>query len=138
MVFQVPGKPVGKGRPRFSTNSGTPRAYTPDKTVQYEKKVRAAYLLANGPYFDGPVRLKITAYFKIPKGISRNLRTLMAEGEIRPTQRPDADNIIKSIMDALNGVAYKDDASVAEVACSKRYTGSDPYALVEITEIEGR
>ena len=48
----------------------------------------------------------------------------MAKGEIRPTVKPDWDNIGKIISDALNGIAYKDDAQVVSCTVEKRYSNT--------------
>ena len=67
------------------------------------------------------MEMKVTAYFKIPKSASKNKRQAMLLGEIRPTKKPDADNILKAVADALNGVAYKDDACVVKMDVEKFY-----------------
>ncbi len=45
----------------------------------------------------------------------------MLNGEILPTKRPDADNIIKIILDALNGSIYHDDAQICNIYFTKKY-----------------
>lgn len=129
--FTIPGEPCAKGRPRF-TNTG--RAYTQTKTVYYENLVKLAYAQAAGSdRFDDDAELMITinAFFQIPKSASKTARTAMLNGSKRPTKRPDADNLAKIVMDALNGVAYKDDAAIVTAIISKDYTDS-PRVEVEI------
>ena len=46
----------------------------------------------------------------------------MADGKIRPTKKPDADNIMKAVADALNGIAYKDDSQIVNVTIAKWYS----------------
>lgn len=55
----------------------------------------------------------------------------MIDGKIYPLVKPDIDNCIKSIMDALNGVAYKDDKQVVLVRSIKRY-GEHPQTIIDI------
>ena len=43
MIVVIPGEPVGKGRPKFSTFNGHAVAYTPKKTVSYENLVKLSY-----------------------------------------------------------------------------------------------
>ena len=58
----------------------------------------------------------------------------MERGLILPTKKPDADNIAKAILDALNGLAYYDDAQVVHLEVQKRYS-NEPRAEVFINDI---
>ena len=114
-------------------------AYTPKKTRDYEERVRQAFRFSyrgETPVFHKGVSVKvcIEVIQQIPKSWS-NSKTLKAErGEIAPVSRNgDLDNIAKSILDALNTLAYEDDAQVTLLMISKRY-GADPYATVRIEE----
>lgn len=130
LEFIVPGEPRGKGRPRFSKG----RTYTDDKTVEYERRIRNSYRLSFGSYKwpdNALLKVQITAYYSIPKSATKSKRAMMESGDLLPTRKPDVDNIIKAVLDALNGVAYKDDASVVEVSCRKLY-GTLPRVEVEI------
>lgn len=132
--FTVPGEPQGKGRPRFNRYSGA--AYTPDKTASYEALVKLFYRHENpGKMFPegAQLKMKIQACFGVPKSASRKKHREMVLGDVRPTKKPDADNIIKVVCDALNGVAYKDDAAVVEVICGKYYA-EEPCVYVMITD----
>ncbi len=135
--FTVYGTPVGKGRPKFSTFNGHATAYTPAKTVNYENLVRLSYQQQcnNKPYEkDVPLKAEIAAYFPIPKSTSKKNRQMMLEGKIRHTKKCDADNLAKSILDALNGIAFYDDSQVCELSVSKLYS-DEPRAEITIHEI---
>ncbi|CZR99694.1 Endodeoxyribonuclease RusA [Clostridioides difficile] len=56
------------------------------------------------------------------------------EGLIRPSKKPDLDNIIKSVADSLNGIAYKDDSQIVEVV-SKKYYSDKPRVEVILEDI---
>ena len=131
--FTVPGVPVGKGRPRFTR---TGHAYTPEKTAAYEEKVRLCWKTQTGSGFAGGVPLKasIIAYFPIPKSASKKKAAAM-DGTFH-TSRPDADNVAKAILDALNGYLYPDDSAVQIDRCWKVYTNGAPRVEVEIKEAE--
>ena len=137
LSFFVPGEPQGKGRPRFSTRSGAVRTYTPEKTVVYEAEIRLAYAVANkkpDALSDRPVVMHITAVYSIPKRATKAQRAGMERGDIKPVKKPDADNIIKAVADALNGLAYKDDAQIIDARCVKLY-GPEPGLEVTIWEV---
>lgn len=115
--FTISGEPRGKQRPRVANG----HAYTPIETRQYEDAVRYQYLASGGKEFPLRVQMKIVAYYSIPKATTKAVRKLMLAGDIRPTRKPDVDNVLKIIADALNGVAYKDDAAINAVHIEKRY-----------------
>lgn len=129
MKFVVEGEPQGKGRPRF----GHGRTYTPKRTKDYELKVLSSWLSeGSGRLSKGiPVCVGINAYFGIPKRTSKAEMVLMETGHIRPQKAPDADNIAKVIMDALNGSAWEDDKQVVTLIVRKWYS-STPRVEVEV------
>ena len=77
--------------------------------------------------------LRVIAYFGIPKSASQKRRTEMLAGSIRPTKRPDADNILKVVADSLNGLAYHDDAQLVDAQIRKFYS-ANPRIEVTIQE----
>ena len=117
--FTVPGEPQGKARPRVTRN-GT---FTPKKTRDYENKVQQAYREQCGDMFCDSSALIVTiaAHFQPPKSVSRRKRAAMIAGMIQPKCKPDADNIAKAICDALNGIAYRDDAQITCLIVEKQY-----------------
>lgn len=136
MKIVIPGVPVGKGRPKFSTFNGHAVAYTPEKTVNYENLVKLAFQQSGETAFDRETQLRadIYAYFPIPKSTSKKKRKEMESGLILPTKKPDTDNIAKAILDALNGLAYYDDAQVVYLQVSKKYS-DEPRAVVFIDDV---
>ena len=68
-----------------------------------------------------PLEISILALFPIPKYVSRKTKERMLNGRLFPTKKPDADNIIKVILDALNGLAYRDDVQICRVYFEKMY-----------------
>lgn len=131
--FIIPGEPVAKGRPRV-TKWGT---YTPEKTKNYETLVRELYIIQHGQtLLEGELEVKIKAYFTIPKSTSKKKKALMIGKDIRPTKKPDIDNVMKSVTDALNEIAYKDDSQIVSATVSKYYS-EEPRVEVEISKIQG-
>lgn len=136
--FCIYGEPQGKGRPRFSTYGGKVTTRTPDKTVLYENLVVTEYRNQSGKRFpdDAMLDVRIIAYYGIPKSASKKKRQAMLDKQIRPTKKPDFDNIGKVICDSLNGIAYHDDAQIVDSQVRKFYSDT-PRVVVSIAEIGG-
>lgn len=134
--FTAPGPPKGKQRPRVCRINGKSITYTPKQTTEYEKKIRASYKRLKSEKFPQgvPLKINITALFPIPKKFNKEWRQTALNGKILPTKKPDSDNIIKIILDGLNGVAYHDDAQICKVNFEKRYA-EIPEVKVTIKEI---
>lgn len=137
--FSIHGEPQGKGRPRFSTYKGHVTTRTPDETVVYENLIKMEYMRQVGRFKfpdESMVDVRIYAYFGIPKSVSKRRRQEMLDGTIRPTKKPDFDNIGKVVCDSLNGLAYHDDAQVVDAQVRKFYS-EDPKVIVSISDIGG-
>ena len=129
ITFTIPGEPEGKGRPRFVRVGNAVRTFTPEKTRAYEDRVRLAYRsAAHGMRFgDKPVMLTVTAYYATPASASRKRQDALIGKPC--AKKPDADNVLKAIADALNGVAYDDDKQVAVSVVEKRW---EHYGRVDV------
>ena len=127
MTFTIPGEPTGKGRPRV-TKWG---CHTPEKTVLYENLIKTAY---NGEMLKGEISICVKAFYQIPKSASKKKREEMLAGEIRPTKKPDCDNVLKIIADALNGIAYHDDSQIVLATIWKEYAET-PRVEVTLNEM---
>ncbi len=128
--FTVPGLPVPKGRPRV-TRYGT---YTPKRTQDYEKRVLEAWFTQSGVKMpEGvPLALLVMVFFPVPQSWSKKKR---AASLGRPhISRPDLDNIVKSVTDALNGEAFPDDSAIAIINAHKAYA-EEGHVFVAITEV---
>ena len=131
LTFEVPGEPRGKGRPRF-TRDGHP--YTDNETRTYEQKIIAYYRKQLGAFRwadSAFVSVYITAVYPIPKSATKAATAGMQAGRILPSRKPDIDNVLKVVLDALNGVAYKDDSRVTQVSARKVY-GMQPKLVIEM------
>lgn len=132
LKFTVPGEPKAKARHRM-TRQGF--SYTPKETIEYENWVKHCYISAHGQtMFEGPVKATIVAYFKIPKSYSKSKLKEIADGRLRPTKKPDTDNIAKAVLDSLNGIAYKDDSSIVALQVDK-YFDDKPRVDVMLCEL---
>ena len=131
--FEVIENIQGKARPRMSTRTG--KAYTPTKTKIYEYALRQWFIIKypNFKPIEGRARIEITAYLEIPKSTSKAKKEEMLVNNISPTKKPDIDNIVKVVLDAMNKFAYKDDTQVVELIAKKKYAAI-PKIVVKIEE----
>lgn len=127
MRFEVLGEVIGKGRPRF-TRSG--RTYTPKKTLDYERAIKRAYLNKYTYLSKKSLRIKICAYLEVAKSHSKVKKQKMLANELQCTKKPDADNIVKVVLDALNKVAYQDDTQVVELVAIKRWSNESRLKVI--------
>ena len=71
---------------------------------------------------DAMLDMRIKAFYSIPKSKSKKVKESMRKHIVRPTKKPDMDNVIKIIADALNQVAYRDDTQIVDCQCRKFYS----------------
>ena len=105
----IPGKPAGKGRPRITKNG----VYTPSKTRKFESLIQTVWYQSKAKAAppDTTVFCSINAYFPLPKSASQNRQKCLLNG-LYSRGKPDTDNIVKAVLDALNGLAYPDDSAL--------------------------
>jgi len=133
-VFYVDGI-QGKERPRASMIGGHAHIYTPKKTKDFEKKITREFLAAGGEKLPKPipVRVTIVVFHKVPKSASKKKWADCLDQKIRPTKKPDIDNICKCVMDGLNGIAYEDDSQVVALIAYK-YWAEDDFLEIHVTD----
>lgn len=118
--FYINTRPTPKGRPRLGKSG---KVYTPNNTKVFEQICKLSY--GNRYYFDKEyISIKITFKFKVPKSYSKNKRSEAIEGKIRPSTN-DIDNLIKSVLDGLNGKAWKDDRYIYSIEAEKIFADKD-------------
>ena len=134
--FEVPGQAVPQARPTSSRIGGVYRRYAPPQCRDYKLFVRDCVLeqcdvdFSNGAY-TGAVKVEVTEYRKIPKTWSKIKKAAALANKIRPGSRPDTDNILKTVKDALNGVLWKDDVQVVSDKVEKFYS-QEPRLVVSV------
>jgi len=123
------GMPVAKGRPR-STSKG--RVYTPMKTRNYERDLAAVASMKMGkaPLMEGQIAINVRVYVTPPKCWSRKRKEEALAGYRRPVTRPDVDNYLKIVMDALESVVYERDSQVVTAEVSKWYAAAPQMSVL--------
>jgi Holliday junction resolvase RusA-like endonuclease len=140
IAITIPGEPEAKMRPVFARRGKFISTYTPDITVRYENLVKMMFINARedagvAGLLEGPLEIRIDAYFPIPSSESKKRKAMMLSGEIKCTKKKDVDNIAKIVMDGLSNVAYKDDKQIVELVVTKQYS-EEPRVEVVLKEVE--
>ena len=130
-IFTVKGQPKGKGRPRFTKNG---HVYTPESTRIYEEEIKLRYKEKfKDEMLDGNIAVEVFINKKPASylGISKYNKLLGKYCNIKP----DTDNVVKAVLDALNGVAYADDKNVVEIYAVKKYS-TESSVVIRLYELE--
>lgn len=123
--FTWHGEPRGQGRPRFVRQTGV--AYKSSEDKAFEKSIMLAYKAQN------PMATPVQGAFGITLVVK--LRQAKGNEQKQATKKPDIDNVIKSVLDALNGVAFADDKNCVNITAYKRYD-ENPGISACILEVE--
>lgn len=122
LEFTVLGKPVAWARARQNGR----RFFTAPKQASYKDTILLQAMVAGGKAWQpikGPVALEVTAFFD-------------GKNDWHP-KRPDVDNIIKIVADALNGFAYYDDGQIV-ISHAYKMEGKNlpPRLCITVAEVE--
>ena len=136
--FRYNGEAVGKGRPRISRRGNYVHTYTPEKTRVFEESIRFEFMAANSekmPVYkrEIPLIAKVVIGCSIPTSYSKKKQALCRDRVLVPSKKPDIDNILKAVFDALKGYSFEDDVQIVQVYAEKQYA-VEPFVEVEIDE----
>jgi Holliday junction resolvase RusA-like endonuclease len=136
IAFVIPGTPVGKGRPKFARRGAFVTTYTPEKTASYENlvKVKAEEAMRGRTIIDGAVAVQICLFVTPPASWSLKKQRAALDHLTMPTAKPDVDNVIKGIFDAMNEIVFRDDKQVVDLSVQKRYAET-ARAFVKVTAL---
>lgn len=129
LTLWIPGVPIAQPRQKQAKHG---KNYTPAKHPVNTFKASLSLAVANqwqGGLWEGPIKLTIVAWFPRPK--SKQWKT-KAQTAYWHTGRPDGDNILKAVQDALTHVLWVDDAQVSEVTISKAVCGARQTPGVQV------
>jgi len=130
----INGKPNAKERPYFSTKNGKVRVFTPSKTSNFENYVKQVA----SPFFhypiQGPIELTINFFLPRPKYLIWKTKPMPF---VYSDKRPDIDNLVKSVVDGLKGIAFFDDAQISILHVTKGYHSGEegPKTIIKIETI---
>jgi Holliday junction resolvase RusA-like endonuclease len=136
IVFTITGIPKPKGRPKFFRRGSYVGTYTPKDTEVYEGNVLAqAVKYKPERPLDTPFFISLRFLFQAPKSLTKKQKALVEQEALVVGKKPDIDNLVKSVLDPLNGVFWTDDKLCARLFASKYYS-YNPRTEVEIHDIE--
>jgi Holliday junction resolvase RusA-like endonuclease len=132
LYIYVPGEPVGWQR---TASHGKVRFDTPrNKAVKQHIGLLAKQAMQGRAMLSGALRCEITAWMPVPESWSKRKKAEAFSGRLHHTSKPDADNLCKVVLDALNNVAWRDDAAVVDLRCFKKY-GSPVQTVIVVEAI---
>lgn len=134
VTFHVPGEPQGKGRAKIVKIGGFSRMATPQKTVAYEGLIAhaAQQAMAGAAPLECACLVQLSVTVGVPASWSKKKQAAALLGEVLPTKKPDADNVVKAVFDGMNGVVWRDDVQAVDLQLRKRY-GATPGVHVRVT-----
>ena len=130
MKLTVRGKALPQERARFYRRGSFVGAYDPGKSKNWKQDIKAQAIAMSATIQDGALFLRVDFFLLRPASISIKKRPF-------PCVRPDLDNYIKAVKDALNGICWTDDGQVVQLASTKQYTSDDPRVEIEILPAYG-
>jgi Holliday junction resolvase RusA-like endonuclease len=126
-------RPVPKARPRLGRNNHT---FTPKSTSDAEKQIASVAKCYLARPFSVPVLIIVDFIYAAPKSWPRKKLLLLGSSLIPRDGRPDIDNLYKLVADALNGIAYEDDAQIVKITSGKFYGNEDGVHISIIPILE--
>ena len=131
LTLAIPGTPVAQGSKR---HVGGGRMIEMNKDLHpWRRDIAMTAVEQNAEIRDGAISVTLDFYFTRPRG-HFGKRGLRPSAPARPSVRPDIDKLARAVLDALTGIAFRDDGQVAELVCRKHYAaeGKPPGVTVEI------
>jgi len=120
-------EPHAKGRPKVTTFAGHAQVYTPKKTRIAEADIKASIrkdIMEQERFGAGdPLVLWVTFYRQKPKSAAKKLK--------QPISKPDLDNYLKTLLDALNKFAYPDDSQIVNIHAKKAFAEAGTPPRIE-------
>ena len=131
----IPGKPFPLQRPRFSNG----HTFDPQANRDAKQVIAQLGRLEIPEPLQGPVVMELTFYKQRPKAHRKRTGELTKNAPVHwaGKKRDDIDNLIKTVLDGLNGVAFEDDGQVMQLTAEKRYATGEGYTSVAFREVAG-
>ncbi len=134
VMIEITGQAVPWARTRIAILNGRPVPFTASKYRHWQTDARmvARQVMARRPLLTGCLALSVNVFLVPPASWPAWKRGAALDGLIEPTGKPDLDNIVKAVEDALTGVVWLDDAQVVSMEAAKLYAES-PRVSIQVT-----
>lgn len=132
-IFNI--TPQAQARPRATRMGKGIRLYDPKKTADFKKQLR---LLAQAEHVEplqDALSVEIWFYRAVQKSISKKEHFRRTTGQVRPTVKPDIDNLCKATLDSFNGILWKDDSQIVDLNLHKLYS-DNPRIEIKLEEFQ--
>jgi len=141
MKFTIPLIPKAQKRARSAAVNRGGKFFSvtyKDEAQELAEEKLITFLIKYRPeiLFDGPILLGVKAYLPIPKSKPKKFKASALAGEIRPTTKPDLDNLLKHLKDCCKGIFWLDDKQVVGyLPETGKYYGTPARWEIEIREM---
>lgn len=128
--FEIPGRPVplkrhrGRGKQMYDPNKGGKETFL----------AQCKHHRPDGPWA-GPVGVTLDFFFQRPKKHYDKAGSLLDTAPDFNTNTPDVDNLVKFVMDTLNGIFWKDDCFIVHIRATKLYA-YEPKTEIFMTRLK--
>lgn len=130
ITFFAAGMPQPKGSARAFMRPGMRHPVVVQanaaKGKTWQGVVSTAAVEAGVKPLEGPVSVSLVFLVPRPRshyGTGKNASVLKASAPAHPSTKPDVDKLARACLDAMTGVAYRDDAQVFDLVALKAYCG---------------
>ena len=133
LTFEITGVIQPQERPRFSRRGKKVVTHDAPKSKDFKDFVKlVAWKHKPSELITEHIKLKADIYLMPPQNLRTGpKRKLITSGELRPTKKPDLDNLIKGIKDGCNKIIWHDDSQILDMTLRKFYS-EQPRAEVMI------
>lgn len=130
VFIEIRGEPIAQGRPRAFRRGSFIGMYDPKKSSTWKDSIRMQAINQKAEMLDGALKMEVRFFLSRPKSLPKKVR--------HHVKKPDIDNLLKSVKDALKSICYHDDSQICLVVASKEYVSEQrkPGVAILITEID--
>jgi len=127
--IKIKMEPIPKGRPKMAMANGRVWTYTPTKTQKAQDYLSEYLARHSDKAFSCHIPVKLSAVFY------RTKSKALPRQDVLPVRKPDLDNFLKLLVDAMNGVLIADDAQITTMLVRKRWTHNGyGYIIIRLEE----